>query len=57
MRTLIPRTNGVTVRMGEHGDQPSEQERLFAAANPHLQALIIAALETACRVGELLSLQ
>lgn len=40
-----------------HGEQSSEQERLFAAANPHLQALIIAALETACRKGELLSLQ
>ncbi len=40
-----------------YGEQQGEQERIFAAANPHLQALIIAALETACRVGELLSLQ
>ena len=40
-----------------HGERQGEQERLFAAANPHLQALIVAALETACRVGELLSLQ
>lgn len=39
------------------GGRAGEQERIFAAANPHLQALIIAALETACRVGELLSLQ
>src|SRR6185369_142797 len=34
-----------------------EEGRLLAAASPHLQALIIAALETGCRVGELLSLQ
>jgi integrase len=40
-----------------HGERQGEQERIFAAANPHLQALIVAALETACRVGELLSLQ
>jgi integrase len=36
---------------------PGEERRLLAAANPHLQALVTAALETACRVGELLSLQ
>jgi integrase len=36
---------------------PGEEERLFKAANLHLQALMIAALETGCRVGELLSLQ
>src|SRR5262245_21023872 len=36
---------------------PDEEERLFNAAKPHLQALMIAALETSCRVGELLSLQ
>jgi len=40
-----------------YGEQQGEQERVFNAANPHLQALIVAALETACRVGELLSLQ
>jgi len=34
-----------------------EEARLIAAASPHLQALIIAALETGCRLGELLSLQ
>lgn len=38
-------------------EQQGEQERVFAAANPHLQALVVAALETACRIGELLSLQ
>jgi len=36
---------------------PDEEERLFKAANPHLQSLMIAALATSCRVGELLSLQ
>ena len=36
---------------------PGEEERLVAAAGPHMQRLIIAALETCCREGELLSLQ
>ncbi len=36
---------------------PGEWERLFAAANPHLQALMTAAIETGCRVGELLALR
>jgi integrase len=34
-----------------------EEARLLAHANPHLRALIIAALSTGCRLGELLSLQ
>ena len=34
-----------------------EEERLLAEASPHLTSLIIAALETCCRQGELLSLQ
>jgi integrase len=34
-----------------------EETRLVAHASPHLQVLIIAALETGCRLGELLSLQ
>jgi integrase len=37
--------------------EPGEWERLFAVAKPHLQALMTAALETSCRVGELLALQ
>lgn len=36
---------------------PGEWERLFAVASPHLQALMTAALETSCRIGELLSLR
>ena len=34
-----------------------EERRLLAAASPRLQSLIVAALETCCRRGELLSLQ
>ena len=33
-----------------------EEERLIASACPRLQRLIVAAIETGCRVGELLSL-
>ena len=37
--------------------EPGEEARLFAVCKPHLRALIEAALETSCRIGELLSLQ
>jgi integrase len=37
--------------------QPGEERRLLDKAGPWLQRLIIAALETGCRRGELLSLQ
>jgi integrase len=37
--------------------RPGEEERLLAAATPHLRALIVGALSTGCRVGELLTLQ
>jgi integrase len=37
--------------------QPGEERRLRAVAGPYLQRLIIAALETCCRAGELLTLQ
>lgn len=37
--------------------EPGEERRLLALAGPRLQNLIIAAIETACRRGELLSLQ
>jgi integrase len=36
---------------------PGEEDQLLAVANPQLRALITAALETGCRIGELLSLQ
>ena len=37
--------------------EPGEAERLLAACGPDLRALVEAALETVCRIGELLSLQ
>lgn len=37
--------------------EPGEEEALRAAAQPHLRALMSAALSTGCRLGELLSLQ
>ena len=37
--------------------QGDEGERLLAACGAHLKDLVIAALETGCRLGELLSLQ
>jgi integrase len=37
--------------------EPGEEERLLRAAKPHLQGLIIAALESCCREGELLNLR
>ena len=37
--------------------EPGEGERLLAACGPDLRALVEAALETVCRIGELLSLQ
>ncbi len=36
---------------------PGEDERLLAACSPHLRALVEAALETCCRVSELLTMQ
>lgn len=37
--------------------EPGEEEALLKHASPHLRALIVAALSTGCRRGELLSLQ
>jgi len=51
----LKRERRLAPAVGENGK--SEEERLIAAANPHLAALVTAALETGCRVGELLSLQ
>jgi len=36
---------------------PGEEDALMAVATPHLRGLLIAALSTGCRLGELLSLQ
>ena len=37
--------------------EPDEERKLLAAAGPHLQRVIICAVETGCRVGEIPSLQ
>lgn len=37
--------------------EPQEEELLLAEASPKLRALIIAALETGCRIGELVALR
>jgi integrase len=36
---------------------PEDEQRLLNAAKPHLRAVIVAMLDTACRPGEILSLQ
>jgi integrase len=36
---------------------PEDEQRLLNAANPHLRGVIVAMLDTACRPGEILSLQ
>lgn len=56
-----PGAKGFRVKLDERPRErrleADEGERLLAAAGPHLRALIEAALETGCRLGELLSLQ
>jgi integrase len=47
----IPRDRTRTRRL-----EPGEEEKLLQAADPWLHALIVALLETGCRVGELLTL-
>jgi integrase len=53
----VIRLNGAAETVRSRRLQAGEEERLMAAAAPHLRALIIAALSTGCRQGELLSLQ
>jgi integrase len=50
---LTPGVEGARTRRLE----PGEETQLLAHATPHLRALIVAALTTGCRLGELLSLQ
>ena len=38
-------------------DGVHDEQRLLAASTPHLHAVVVALSETACRVGEILSLQ
>jgi integrase len=63
-RTPFKRGGVTVVKLEKAAEQPrhrrlesGEEEALLAHAGPHLYALIVAALETGCRVGELLSLQ
>lgn len=51
-RRLVPDTTDARGQL-----VPGEERRLLAAANPWLQRLILAALETGARRGELLALQ
>ncbi len=51
-RRLVPDVVDATGRV----TVPGEEQRLLAASGPRLQSVIIAALETACRRGELLAL-
>lgn len=54
-----PRTRRLepSVALPDGSVRLGEEERLLRHASPHLRALIVAALYTGCRVGELLSLQ
>jgi integrase len=63
-RTPFKRGGVTVVKLEKAAEQPrhrrlesGEEEILLTHAGPHLYALIVAALETGCRVGELLSLQ
>lgn len=38
-------------------ESEADEQKLLDAANPHLRAIILALLDTGCRLGELLSLQ
>jgi integrase len=53
----VVRLNGRAESVRARRMQSDEEERLLAAAAPHLRALIVAALSSGCRWGELLSLQ
>jgi integrase len=53
----VIRLNGGAETVRARRLQAGEEDRLIAAAAPHLRALIIAALSTGCRLGELLDLQ
>lgn len=53
----VLRLNGAVKTVRARRLQPGEEERLLSVATPHLRALIVAALCTGCRLGELLTLQ
>ncbi len=53
----VVRLNGAAETVRARRLLSGEEDRLIAAATPYLRALIVAALSTGCRVGELLTLQ
>jgi integrase len=53
----VVRLNGKAESVRARRLHAGEEERLLEASAPHLRALIVAALSTGCRLGELLSLQ
>jgi len=46
-----------TRRLDAAGEEQNEERRLLDHADPHLRAVLVAALSTGCRIGEILSLQ
>ena len=62
MQTPFKRGTASVIRMFKETErerrlEPGDEERLLAASNSHLRVLVVAALETCCRVSELLTLQ
>ena len=53
----VVRLDGAAETVRTRRLQPGEEDALMAVATPHLRGLLIAALSTGCRLGELLSLQ
>ena len=53
----VVKLNGAAETPRDRRLDEGDEDKLIAAAGPRTQAIIIAALETGCRVGELLSLQ
>jgi integrase len=53
----VVKLNGAAETPRDRRLDEGDEEKLIAAAGPRTQAIIIAALETGCRIGELLSLQ
>ena len=53
----VVKLNGAAETPRHRRLEEGEEERLLAHANSHLHAIIIAALETGCRLGELLAIQ
>jgi integrase len=61
-RTPFKRGTVATVKLAQELPrrrrlESGEEERLFAACAPHVRLVVEVALETGCRIGELLSLQ